>query len=107
MSLNANSRLFSKPVDAEQKKQNGALLQKLAAALQSAPADKAEHAEAVATQAAQLIEAAKSEKWNKTTLKVIGDGLKQTAKFLKDSVPSAISITGQIVTVVRTIFGIT
>ncbi len=84
-----------------------ALLQVLKERLRSAPSDKSYEAEAVAAQAAQLIEGATKDKPNRTLLQVLANGLKQTAEFLNDSIPGAVSIAGQIVTLVGRIHGLT
>jgi hypothetical protein len=66
----------------------------------------AENAEAVAAQATSLIETAAKENPNNTMLKTIAGGLKTTAEFLKDAIPSAVTIAAQIASVVGKIFGL-
>jgi hypothetical protein len=88
------------------KKQLQDLLKQLNDALKQVPAEKAEQAEAVATQASQLVETAAKDKPNKTMLQVVGNGLRQTADFLKDAIPSAVTIAGQIVSLIGKIHGI-
>jgi hypothetical protein len=73
--------------------------------LRSAPGDKSDEAAAVAAQAARLVGEATAEKPNRTLLQVLSSGLKQTAAFLKDSVPDAFTIAGQITSLVARLHG--
>jgi hypothetical protein len=83
-----------------------ALLEILTKILNTAPANKADEAEALAAQAAQLVEAAGKDHPNRTMLQVISGGLKQTAELLKDAVPAAVKLTGQILDVVARLHGL-
>ena len=76
------------------------LIGQLNDALQKIPAEKQESAEAVAETAKALIDAAKSEKPNKTLLQITGDGLKKAAKDLAKATPVVLHLAGQIVTTV-------
>lgn len=76
------------------------LIGQLNDALQKIPAEKQESAEAVAETAKALIDAAKSEKPNKTLLQITGDGLRKAAKDLAKATPVVLHLAGQIVTTV-------
>jgi ElaB/YqjD/DUF883 family membrane-anchored ribosome-binding protein len=76
------------------------LVRTLNDALQQAPDDKAEEAEAVAQYAQVLVEKAAEEKPNKTMVQITGRGLKQAAKNLADVTPTVLSIATQIVATV-------
>jgi hypothetical protein len=82
------------------------LLQNLRDVLPTAPFDRGEQAEALATQAKGLVEEAAKPQPNKTTLQVFGEGLRRTSEFVKDAVPAVVTIVGQIVSVVGRIHGI-
>lgn len=82
------------------------LLAKLHDALKAAPAEKAAAAGLVASRTDELVKAGADKNPDKSMLRMIGDGLKQAAEFLKDAVPSALTIAGQIVAVVGRIHGI-
>ena len=73
------------------------LIEELSAALQQAPEDKAEAAEAVAQTAEVLIEQAAEEEPNKTMVKITGESLKQAAQNLTDVMPAVLNIATQIV----------
>ena len=73
------------------------LIEELSAALQQAPEDKAEAAEAVAQTAEALIEKAAEEEPNKTMVKITGESLKQAAQNLTDVMPAVLNIAAQIV----------
>jgi hypothetical protein len=77
------------------------LIQELSAALQQAPPEQAEAAEAVAVSAEQLVKAATDEKPNKTLLQISGEGLKQAAQNLAAVLPLVLPIATQIVETVR------
>jgi hypothetical protein len=83
-----------------------ALLEILTKILNTTPTNKSEESEALAAQAAQLVEAAGKDHPNRTMLQVISGGLKQTAEFLKDAVPAAVKVTGQILDVVARLHGL-
>lgn len=76
------------------------LVRMLNDALQQAPDDKVEEAEAVAQYAQVLVEKAAEEKPNKTMVQITGRGLKQAAKNLADVTPTVLSIATQIVATV-------
>jgi hypothetical protein len=82
------------------------LFQGLMDALQKVPVDKSESAEAVATQASHLAEAAAKEKPNRTTLQLMGGALKQAAEFLKDAAPAVVVIVGQIISIIGKMHGL-
>lgn len=90
---------------AAQKEALRALLATLGDALQKVPPHKAEEAEATAAQAAGLVEAAAKGAPNRTMLKIIAGGLKETANFLKEVAPDAVTVAGQIVALVGKIHG--
>ena len=83
-----------------------ALLRELEATLQSAPARRADEADLLATQATQLVKIAVKPEPSRSVLRQIGKGLRETASFLRDSVPETIRITGQIVDVVSKLHGL-
>jgi len=92
--------------DDTQKKQLQNLLQELQDALPKTSFDKAEQAEALATQAKGIVDEAAKPQPNKTVLQLFGQGLKTTAEFLKDTVPSVVTIAGQIASLIGKIHGI-
>ena len=73
------------------------LIQELNDALQQAPDDKAEEAEAVAKSAELLVKTATEEKPNKTMVQITGEGLKQAAQNMADVIPAVVTIAAQIV----------
>jgi len=92
--------------DESQKNQLKVLLQQLQDALAKAPFDKEAPAKAVAQQAKDLVDAASGPKPNQFHLDGIAHGLKRTADFLKDAVPSVAAISAQIVSVIGKIHGL-
>ncbi len=82
------------------------LIQQLQEALEKSPPEKAEEAEAVAKSAEQLVELASQEKPNKTLLQVAGEGLKKTAETLAEFLPTAVTITTNIVAIVSKLRGL-
>jgi hypothetical protein len=82
------------------------LLDQLQRALPETPFDKSEQAEAVAQQAKSLVEEAAKPKPNRTTLQVLGQGLKATADFIKDAVPATLGIVTEIVALISRIHGL-
>jgi hypothetical protein len=89
------------PLDpAEAQRELQALLAQLTQALKAAPATHAEESEAVAAQATQLVRVAAKPEPNRGLLQVAASGLHQTAEFLKDVVPNAVVVAGQIVTLI-------
>jgi hypothetical protein len=83
--------------DADSRQELEKLIGELSAALQKVPAEKQEHAEAVAETAKALVDTAKAEKPNKTMLQITGEGLKQAAQNLAEVMPTVATIAGQIV----------
>jgi hypothetical protein len=82
------------------------LLEQLQRTLPTTPFDKSEQAEAVAQQAETLVEEAAKPKPNRTTLQVLGQGLKATADFIKDAVPATLGIVTEIVALISRIHGL-
>ena len=74
-----------------------ALIEQLSEALQSAPPEAAEQAEAVAQTAEVFVEQATVETPNKTMLQITGDGLKQAAQNIAAVLPSVLGIASQII----------
>ena len=104
---NAILTVSAMPVgDEAQKRELKDLLQKLNDALPQTAVEKSAEAEAVAAQAKGLVEEAAKPQPNKPMLQMFGQGLKNTAAFLKDTVPAAVTIAGQITSLVGKIHGI-
>jgi len=82
-----------------------ALIDKLNQALEKAPPEKKEQAEAVAVSTKALVEVAKTEKPNKTMVKITGEGLKQAAQNLAEALPTVVGIATQIVMAVTKMTG--
>lgn len=76
------------------------LIQQLSEALEKAPPQKVEAAQAVAETAKSLVDQAAAEKPNKTMLQITGEGLKQAAQNLADVMPAVLAISTQIVAMV-------
>src|SRR5215212_1829590 len=91
--------------DETARKELEALIGQLSEALQKAPAERQEQAEAVAETAKVLVETAKAEKPNKTMLQISGDGLKQAAQNLAGVMPTVVTIASQIVMTVAKLTG--
>jgi hypothetical protein len=81
------------------------LIARLNETLQKAPPEKSEDAEAVAQTAKMLVERAKDEKPNPTSIKITGEGLKQAAQNLADVLPTVVTIATQIVMAVSRLAG--
>jgi hypothetical protein len=81
------------------------LISQLNDALQAAPADKTEEAEAVAQMAETLVETAASEKPNKLMVQITGEGLKKAAENMAAVMPTVLGIAMQIVTAVARLAG--
>ena len=81
------------------------LIGQLSEALQKAPVEHQEQAQAVAETAKVLVDSAKAEKPNKTMLQISGEGLKQAAQNLADVMPAVVGIAGQIVLTVAKLTG--
>jgi hypothetical protein len=79
------------------------LIEALKQALESAPAESQEEAQAVAESAKMLVETAKADKPNKTMIQITGEGLKRAAQNLADVTPAVVSIATQIVMAVMKI----
>ena len=82
-----------------------ALIAQLNETLQTAPPEKSEDAEAVAQTAKMLVETAKDEKPNQTSIKITGEGLKQAAQNVADVLPTVVTIATQIVMAVYKLAG--
>lgn len=82
------------------KKSLESLLVKLEEALANVPKENVEQAEAVSAQVNMLVGSAAEAKPNRTTLKIIADGAKSAAEFLKNTAPSVVTIVGKIVGIV-------
>lgn len=76
------------------------LVEQLNEALQQAPPNKAEAAEAVAKSAELLVKTATEEKPNKTMIQITSEGLKQAAKNIADVMPTVLTIATQIVSTI-------
>jgi ABC-type transporter Mla subunit MlaD len=76
------------------------LIQQLSEALEKAPPQQAEAAQAVAETAKSLVDQAAAAKPNKTMLQITGEGLKQAAQNLADVMPTVLAIATQIVATV-------
>ncbi|MBN1815589.1 MAG: caspase family protein [Anaerolineae bacterium] len=83
--------------DASTKAELEKLVKDLNDALQQAPPDKAEDAEAVAQSAEALIEQASKEKPNRKMIEISGEGLKKAAQNLAGVIPTVLTIATQIV----------
>jgi hypothetical protein len=92
--------------DSAERKQLQDLLKQLQDALPKAPFDKGEEVEDLAGQAKEMVDEAAKTQPNKSRLQRIGEGIKKTAEFLKDTVPSAVTIGSQIVALVGKIHGL-
>ena len=91
--------------DETARKELETLIKQLSEALQKAPAQSQEQAQAVAETAKVLVDTAKAEKPNKTMLQISGEGLKQAAQNLADVMPAVVGIAGQIVMTVAKLTG--
>jgi hypothetical protein len=91
--------------DQVQVKELQGLIEGLSRALEGTPPEMQDQAEAVAESARVLVESAKSEKPNKTMIRITGEGLKQAAQNLAEVAPTVISIASQIVLAVLKITG--
>ena len=89
----------------DERKQLQDLIQQLTDVLEKAPAGKKDEVEAVAVTATALVDQVKSEKKNKTLLRVTGEGLKQAANGLAPAIPAILPIVLQIVATVTRISG--
>jgi hypothetical protein len=68
--------------------------------LKLTPPEKAEEAEAIANMTQSLMEAASSEKPNKTMIQITGEGLKKAAQNISNVLPTVLGIVTQIVTAI-------
>jgi len=92
--------------DETARKELETLIGQLSEALQKVPAEHQEQAQAVAETAKVLVDAAKSEKPNKTMLQISGEGLKQAAQNLAEVMPTVITIASQIVMSITKLTGV-
>jgi hypothetical protein len=83
-----------------------ALLRELEAVLRTAPTPRAVEADLVASQATQLVKAANSPGTDRSVLHHIAKGLRDAAGFVKETVPDAVTIVGQIVGIVSKLHGL-
>jgi len=81
------------------------LVAELSEALKRLPPDKAEEGEAIASMTRSLVEAASSEKPNKTMIQITGEGLKKAAENISAVMPAVVGIATQIVVAVTRIAG--
>jgi len=81
------------------------LIGQLSEVLQNVPVEKQEEAEAISETAKTLIEAAKTEKPNRTLLQITGEGLKQAAKDLASVTPIILPLASEIVMNVMKLVG--
>jgi hypothetical protein len=81
------------------------LIQQLSQALEKAPPQQAEAAQAVAETAKSLVDQAAAAKPNKTMLQITGEGLKQAAQNLADVMPAVLAISTQIVAAITRLAG--
>lgn len=81
-------------------------IEQLGQALEKIPASLKDEAAAVGTAAQMLVDAAKAEKPNKTTIEITSDGLKKAAANLAQVAPTVVTIAGQIVAAVLRMRGI-
>ena len=81
------------------------LLQQLADQIKKVPQEQTKQAEAVMKRADQLVAEAAEDEPDPSILNSLGEGLKRAADFLKGTVPAAVTIAGQIVSLIGTIRG--
>jgi hypothetical protein len=92
--------------DESTRKELEKLIGELSEALQKAPEESQEQAEAVALTAKSLVDAANVEKPNKSLLQISGEGLKQAAQNLAEVMPVVVQIATQIVIAVTKLTGV-
>jgi hypothetical protein len=92
--------------DESTRKELEKLIGELSEALQKAPEESQEQAEAVALTAKSLVDAANVEKPNKSLLQISGEGLKQAAQNLAGVMPVVVQIATQIVIAVTKLTGV-
>ena len=81
------------------------LIGELNEALQKVPESRAEDAVAVAQTTESLVEQAKTERPNRTMLRITGQGLKQAASNLAEVMPAVVTIASQIVMTIGRLTG--
>ncbi|NEP23727.1 hypothetical protein [Moorena sp. SIO3I6] len=79
------------------------LLQRLDLELQQAPSQKASEADAVASLANDLVSKASEDQPNPTMIKIVGEGLKQAAKNIAETLPTVLDIANKISSLVMTL----
>ncbi|NEN95508.1 MAG: DUF4404 family protein [Moorea sp. SIO3I7] len=79
------------------------LLQRLDLELQQAPSQKASEADAVASLANDLVNKASEDQPNPTMIKIVGEGLKQAAKNIAETLPTVLDIANKISSLVMTL----
>ena len=103
---NISQTITSMPNASQADKENLAkLVQQLNTALQQAPKERQEDAEAVADTAKDLVDKAAKGKPNKASISITAEGLKAAAANLKDVIPDVLSIASLIVTSVMKLVG--
>jgi hypothetical protein len=93
-------------VDQSSKDELKQLIEQLNAALQKAPAEKIEEAEALADTTKDLVEDISKEKPNKAKLQITLAGLKQAAENIAKVLPDVLPIAIQITSVISKSFGV-
>jgi hypothetical protein len=86
--------------DESSKQELERLVAQLNGLLQQAPVSEAETAQEVAEATEILVSTAAADNPNKTMVKLLGEGLKQTAQKLKANLPQIVDLTANIVTIV-------
>ena len=82
------------------------LLQQLTAHMSAGPAATSDEAKAVVQQAGHLVDMADKESANPSLLKIIGNGVRQTAAFVKDTAPEAIETVERLLALVAKLHGV-
>lgn len=93
-------------LEASDKAELQRLLQQLTQHLSAGPAAASDEAKAVVQQAGQLVGMADKEGANPSLLKIIGNGVRQTAAFVKDTAPEAIETVERLLALVAKLHGI-
>jgi len=91
--------------DEKDKEELQKLIGELNEALQKVPESRAEDAVAVAQTTESLVEQAKTERPNRTMLRITGQGLKQAASNLAEVMPAVVTIASQIVMTIGRLTG--
>ncbi len=94
-------------IDQSSKDEIRQLIKQLNVALQKAPLDKVEEAEAVADTAKNLVEDVSKAKPNKAKIQITLEGLKQASENIAKILPDVLPIVVRIIAVVTKLFGFT